>query len=280
MADSIQETPESPSATIDRLSNNVRTLGRQLRDIANILGVDVDEIASAILRERKESETRESAAEDDAQRLRELVCAEDLGDLVEMSGKRPHEIGRYLIDLWQEDIQGREREKATALTAAVQGGREARHELNDCAQCGATLHPPTDPPHCEDCIVDEEHREAWEDKRERPASAVVAKREREACAACDGKGQIPEPWSGDNSVVPCPHCFGNGMRTSRRPSAVDVMAVVREYIEAWEAITNNAATFGAEELKRKGHAWLALRSLVAASPKDATDTQDGGAKHG
>ncbi len=62
MADSIQETPESPSETIDRLSNNVQTLSHQLRDIANILGVDVDEIASAILRERKESKARESAA--------------------------------------------------------------------------------------------------------------------------------------------------------------------------------------------------------------------------
>lgn len=62
MVDSIQETPEPTNETIDRLSNNVRTLSDRLRDIANILGCDTDEIASAILRERKQAESRDSLA--------------------------------------------------------------------------------------------------------------------------------------------------------------------------------------------------------------------------
>jgi len=90
MIDSIQHTPESPSATIDRLSNNVQTLSHQLRDIANILGVDVDEIPSAILRERKESESRESLTVSAAVMATELL-RELLADSIVMSWIKAHD---------------------------------------------------------------------------------------------------------------------------------------------------------------------------------------------
>jgi hypothetical protein len=37
--------------------------------------------------------------------------------------------------------------------------------LDECAQCGGALHRPDQPPHCYDCVVDEDHLEAWESAR-------------------------------------------------------------------------------------------------------------------
>ena len=70
---------------------------------------------------------------------------------------------------------------------------------------------------------------------------------------------------------------------ARSSPAVDVMGVVREYVEADDAFQRGMGGFDSDaERKAAGDRWLmafyALRSLVAASPKAATDPQDGGAK--
>ena len=176
-----------------------------------------------------------TAAEDDAQRLRELVCAEDLGDFVKMSGKRPHEIGRYLIDLWQEDIQGREREKALALSAAVQGEREA---------IKATL-------------------------------TEIAMIEHGASSEYFSSGHpiVGERWN--NHAMGIEHAIEI---IEKRPSpAVDVMAVVREFVDACDeyadahktgiTITDAKRERIVDAFDRYNKAGRALRSLVTASPK-------------
>jgi hypothetical protein len=37
-----------------------------------------------------------------------------------------------------------------------------RYDPNECVVCKAQLLPPSEPPHCDDCIVTDEHYCAWE----------------------------------------------------------------------------------------------------------------------
>lgn len=38
-----------------------------------------------------------------------------------------------------------------------------RLRYEECAQCSGALEPNTTPPHCDDCVVDDEHMHAWDE---------------------------------------------------------------------------------------------------------------------
>jgi hypothetical protein len=41
--------------------------------------------------------------------------------------------------------------------------RRLQVQYEQCAQCRCALEPSTDPPHCDDCNVDDEHLEIWDE---------------------------------------------------------------------------------------------------------------------
>lgn len=61
---------------------------------------------------------------------------------------------------YAEIVDVKLRQRVSELEAEVE---RLRILHNECAQCGAALYDCTEPPHCENCVVGEDERQAWEE---------------------------------------------------------------------------------------------------------------------